>query len=506
MTTGWRPSLEAWGLKRYFSAAESIDDPDRGPAPIGRVFGTENIAVEQALNRVAAADVSAVLPVPCRDLGTVTGIGIRSADTAAATPQEPVTFAVPILTGDILASGVDEPPLGPKQNQSVHPFGLLLRGVDAVLDTMSPYFKGSRPREKFDKKIVAPVSPATNVIAAGADLVPGAPLIHEGKRIGVTEMTALCMAGVRELAVYKRPRVAVCMIDKYFQSHEALDRPGANGMPDAICPMVLGLLARWGVTVDTVRHFDFSGRFYSPRETREINAIADVHDVTLLLGFLADDFDLKAVSTYHDLPPIQEPQVDGVPEDRFTRKRGEVRPHDIATIGRARAYWKEKRFCEKGRPLYDHCNVLVSLRGQPLQVMASMYTLVKPVLDAVSGVGAYAIQSGNHFFHGSPISSWDFSGDRRRQFLSRPKPGQSRRHGVRWLSGVLAAPAPRDPERHWLQLARIERNQDGRAALHVLPSEEYQVSGMIGAEAMVGIEKGKGFMPAGTVVEFFLLD
>ena len=94
----------------------------------------------------------------------------------------------------------------------------------------------------------------------------------------------------------------------------------------------------------------------------------------------------------------------------------------------------------------------------------------------------------------------------RRKLFRRTEAGQSGRHGVRWLSGVLASPAPRDPERHWLQLARIERNIDGRAALHVLPSEEYQVSGMIGAEAMVGIEKGEGFMPAGTVVEFFLLD
>lgn len=500
MANTWRPSLEPWGLERYFSAADALHDPDIGPAALGRVFGTENVAVEHALHRVAAADVSVALPVPCRALGSVAGVGVRSADTDAATDKKPVKLAVPVLVGDTLASGADEPALEAEQNQAVYPFGFLLRGVDAVLDTMSPYFKGRLAREKTDGKIVAPVPSGTNVIAAGADLAPGAPLLQEGKRIGVAEMTALCLAGVRELTVYKRPRVAVCMIDKYCLPPEALEQPGANAMPDAVSPMVLGLLARWGVTVDTVRHLHFSGRYYKTSATREINEISDAHDITLVLGFLGDDLELGAVTTAAKLPPIQEPLVNSdTPENSFSRTRGQVRPLDIARIAQARAYWEEN-------PSREHCNMLVSLRGQPLQVMTAMYTLVKPALDALSGVGAYAVFPSNAFRFGSLASLSGFSPGNRRKFLSRPATGQSRRHGVRWLSGVLAAPAPRDAERHWLQLARIERAEDGQTALRVLPSEEYQASGMIGAEAMVGIEKGDGDMPAGTVVEFFLLD
>ena len=57
-----------------------------------------------------------------------------------------------------------------------------------------------------------------------------------------------------------------------------------------------------------------------------------------------------------------------------------------------------------------------------------------------------------------------------------------------------------------MQLARCDHSQPGRVGLIPLPSEEWRVSSMAEAEAMVAIEKGEGDMPAGSEVQFFLLD
>jgi molybdopterin biosynthesis enzyme len=371
-----------------------------------------------------------------------------------------------------------------------------MAGCDAVLETMSHHFKGDRVSEKVQCKIISPVPEGTNVIPTGADLAPGAILVQEGRRITSADLAALCMAGVRELPVYVRPRVAVCVLHKYFQTPIALDAPGANALPDAVSPLVLGLLAQWGVQVDTVRHLNLDNQPYTCATNREVNAVSSEHDLTIVVGFLGSKVEADEIRARARLPLLAEPSI-GPVEESYTRHRGMIRPADITHVARANAYWDENA-------PQDRCNVVMSLRGLPLPILTAMYTQVRPVLDALSGVGAYPVQV-REFGFASPGAPDGFN-TRRREILGRPAQGQSGRQGVRWLTGVLAASAPRDRERHWLQLARIERGPLGETMLRVLPSEEHQVSGMIGAEAMVGIEKGEGELPAGSIVEYFLLD
>jgi hypothetical protein len=421
----WRPSLEPWGLGRYFMfRATFATDMDLGPVIMGRVYGTEVIAVADALQRVLA---------------------------------------------------------------------------DAVLKTDSPHCQGTLVRDKPAMKITTPVPCGRDVIPTGADLAGHETLLHEGRRVSPGDLAALAMAGVRQLSVFTRPRVAVCVVHKYYLPEEKLDQPDARGMPDALAPMVLALLARWGVTVDTVKHLDFAGRFLAKSTTQEINAISDAHDLTIVLGYLGCDMEMESISRLAGMPPIQEPTVDSQFKDvNYSRHRALVRPADQVRVASVAAYGN-------GEPRPGRCNLLMCLQGLPLPVLTSMYTTVKPALDALSGVGAFPVQPSNNFRFAAPINGKGFAKDAR-GLLSRPLSGMSSRHGVRWLTGILAAPAPRDPERHWLQLARIERDPSGQTALRVLPSEEHQVSGLIGAEAMVGIASGNGELAAGSAVEYFLFD
>jgi hypothetical protein len=262
--------------------------------------------------------------------------------------------------------------------------------------------------------------------------------------------------------------------------------------------MVLAVLKRWGIEVDNVSRFDFKNRKFNQAASREINSVAENYDLTIVLGFLGDATEMDVIESEKKLPPISEPVFNlAGPDLSYSLKRGMHRPADIARLMRGGECWNEQQ-------RKDRCKLLLALQGMPLPVLAAMYTVVKPLLEALSGVGGYPMDLSNRLAFGSPLSQ-DFADETRRALLSRPEPGMSDRHGVLWLTGVLASPAPRDRDRHWLQLAKVVRNA-GEARLQVLPSEEYQVSGLIGADAMVGIEKGEGTLPAGTVVQYFLLD
>ena len=494
MTSKWLPSLESWGLPHFLNADEYNDI---GPAAIGRVFQTESVAVEDALNRVVATAIVAQLPVPSRELAAVSGHAINSGDTLNASPTQAVRLSTAFRLSHLLGSGAKEPVLPSQQKQMVEPFGFVVRGADAVLDTTSQYYKGTLVREKTEQKIIAHVPAGTGVIGAGADFKAGAQLLYEGRRVRPGDIAALCMAGVTEISVFARPRVAVCVINRYFQPlHAAKD---TNSLPDGVTPMVLSLLKRWGVEVDAVHRCDFSGREFDRASSPEINAISENYDVTLVLGFLGDSSEMDCISSPLKLRPIAEPHLntDGE-DDSYTRHRGLYRPADISRLIQG-----GENNQENSRK--DRCKLLLLMQGLPLPIYTAMYTVVKPTLDALSGVGAYPVQSGYDFVFGSARCK-AHSMEKRRALLSRLENGMSSRHGVLWLTGVLAGPAPRDPERHWLQLAKIVKDGSGHTLLQVLPSEEYEVSGLIAAEAMVGIERGDGELAAGTAVQYFLLD
>lgn len=494
MTSTWLPSLESWGLPHFLSADEHNDI---GPAALGRVFETEMVAVDDALNRVLATGVFAQIHVPNRPLAAVSGHAIDSNDTLSATAQQAVHLRTAFRLSHLLGSGETEPALPAQQMQIVEPFGFLRQEADAVLDTTSPYYKGTLVREKINQKIIAPVPPGTDVIGVGADIEGGAQLLWEGRRVSAGDIAALCMAGISELTVFARPRVAVCVIHRYFQPLHALNNTTA--LPDGVTPMVLALLKQWGVQVDAVHHCDFTGRAFDRANSPEINAISEDYDLTLVLGFLGDSSEMNCITSRTKLPPIAEAlfNTEGN-DDSFTRNRGLYRPADISRL-------VQGGDTQKANPRKDRCKLLILLQGLPLPVYTAMYTVVRPALDALSGVGAYPIQLGYDFEFASKRCN-AYSAEQHRALLNRPENGMSARHGVLWLTGVLAAPAPRDPERHWLQLAKIVKDASGHTRLQVLPSEEYQISGLIGAEAMVGIERGDGELPTGTVVQYFLLD
>jgi molybdenum cofactor synthesis domain-containing protein len=157
------------------------------------VLGPELLRLEDCIDRVLAADVIAVSPLPAFPSSAVDGFAVRSADasktlrivgeSAAGRPfggaVEPGT-AARILTGGVLPDGAD----------------CVVMVEDVTLD-------GDRVT------IPAGLQPRGNYHQVGADVRAGEKLLVAGTRLRPAEVGLAAAVGRATLAVHRQPRVAL---------------------------------------------------------------------------------------------------------------------------------------------------------------------------------------------------------------------------------------------------------------------------------------------------------
>ena len=165
-----------------------------------RQLGPEKIKIERALGRVAAKDIFARLPLPPFTNSAVDGYALRSSDTlrAEADSRLPlkllaeekagIYFPVRLTKGTALKvmTGAAVPP-----------------GADAVV-----------PREEVEEKegqifIRRPIKAGENIRLAGEDVKKGEKLIEAGTELRPAHLGLLAACGLREVWVYRQPRIYV---------------------------------------------------------------------------------------------------------------------------------------------------------------------------------------------------------------------------------------------------------------------------------------------------------
>lgn len=163
----------------------------------------ERVALDAALHRVLAADVTAAVDVPAFDRSNVDGFAVRAADTFGAEELEPVVLAVDHLA---LAAG-QAPPAGfelaPGTAVSIATGGVVPRGADAVVmvEYTEPHTEGIR--------VSRPAVPGGNITFAGSDIGRGEVVMRRGARLTARETTVLASVGADLVEVVARPRVGI---------------------------------------------------------------------------------------------------------------------------------------------------------------------------------------------------------------------------------------------------------------------------------------------------------
>ncbi len=166
------------------------------PAPTA----TESVALEEALHRVCACDVRAVLPAPPFCRSPLDGFALHSEDSAGAGPGAPV--ALPVLRC-LFAGDAAGPALPRGSAVRIMTGAALPEGADCVVRQEDTVYEGGR------LLLHAPLAHEENMVFQGEDLPAGQLLCREGEALTPTLLGLLAGQGLPRVAVRPLPVVAV---------------------------------------------------------------------------------------------------------------------------------------------------------------------------------------------------------------------------------------------------------------------------------------------------------
>lgn len=167
-----------------------------------RSVPSERRQLADALGCALAQDIVAPIDVPPFDRANVDGFAVRAADLASAGEAAPVRIT---LNDEVIACGTAPTrPVLSGTATSIATGGPLPRGADAVV-----MIEHTQPAGRRAIEIRRAASPGQFVSYAGSDIARGETLLRAGTVIGSREIGICAACGVSELAVARRPRVAV---------------------------------------------------------------------------------------------------------------------------------------------------------------------------------------------------------------------------------------------------------------------------------------------------------
>lgn len=185
---------------REFFTVRTVAEALAGFRPARRT-AVETIALDAALHRVPATAVHADAPLPGFARSTVDGFAVRAADTYGASEGLPTYLH---LTGAVRMGSAPAATVGSGQCVQIPTGAALPPGADAVV--MVEYTAETMPGTV---EVSRPAAPGAGVVQPADDVAVGALLVPAGRPLRAPDLGLLAAAGVTELRVHARPRVAV---------------------------------------------------------------------------------------------------------------------------------------------------------------------------------------------------------------------------------------------------------------------------------------------------------
>ena len=178
----------------------------------------ETLDPRAALGRTLAQDVRAPADLPAFQRSTVDGYALRAAESFGASPGLPALLR---MAGELRMGEAAQQPLAPGSALLIHTGGMLPPDADAVIMLERTQQLGSEEIE-----LLAPVAPGENLLQPGEDIARDSLLLAAGQTLRPQEIGGLLAAGVTQVRVRARPRVAILSSGDELVPPEATPAPG----------------------------------------------------------------------------------------------------------------------------------------------------------------------------------------------------------------------------------------------------------------------------------------
>jgi molybdopterin molybdotransferase len=380
----------------------------------------EEVGLVDALGRRLAVDAVADGPFGPFDNSAMDGFAVRAEDVAAARADAPVALDV---VDESRAGRPAERAVAAGEAIAISTGAVLPVGADAVVRVEDTGRDGDRVL------IGAAVAAEDNVRRAGEDIAAGETVLRAGAELGPAELGALATIGLDPVPLHRRPRVAV------LTSGDELRPPGEPLRPGAIrdsnsrtVPALARLAGAEVVSVDWTPD--------EPEATRGALARALEADVAIVCGGVS------------------------------------VGEHDhvkaaLGELGAEEVFWRVA--LKPGGPTWFGTRgetLAFGLPGNPVSVMVTFLTFVRPTLIAMAG--------------GDPAS--------------------------RRVTARLGAAYEKPTDRAHAVRCRLELDERGWVAWPLPRQGSHVLTSMLAADALALVPAESAGLAAGDAVEVELLD
>jgi len=187
---------------RPFKSTISIEEAREllraGVRPVSR---TEQLAVDRAAGRVAAADLASTVFVPPFARAAMDGYAVVAADTRGATRDRPSRLRIVdrVFTGALPSHAIT-----PGACAEIATGAPLPDGADAVV-----MVEETAHVDDTHVAIWAEAAPHQNIGRKGADISPGDLVVRRGDLLNPSRLGAVAAIGSAHVDVFARPRVAI---------------------------------------------------------------------------------------------------------------------------------------------------------------------------------------------------------------------------------------------------------------------------------------------------------
>ncbi|MFI6631031.1 gephyrin-like molybdotransferase Glp [Nonomuraea fuscirosea] len=221
---------------KEFFTARTLAEVREGFRPARRT-PAERVPLARALRRVPVADVTSPADLPGFARSTVDGFAVGAADTYGASDGLPSYLD---LLGAVRMGAEPDVAVRPGGCVAMPTGGAIPAGADAVV--MVEYTAETMPGTI---EVTRPVAPGAGIVRADEDVARGGVLAPAGRPLRAPDLGFLAAAGVSEVSVHRRPRVAILSTgDEVVPPGTA--RLAAGQVRDATASALAGLVADAG--------------------------------------------------------------------------------------------------------------------------------------------------------------------------------------------------------------------------------------------------------------------
>ncbi|MCB8947411.1 MAG: molybdopterin molybdotransferase MoeA [Ardenticatenaceae bacterium] len=207
------------------------------------VLPAEQVPLLAALGRVLAQDVVAKDSLPPFSNSSMDGYALRAADLSGASAEKPATLQV---VGDVAAGAVLDVTVEPGTAVRIMTGAPVPAGADAVVpveDTNESWRDRERPLPE-QIQVNRSVQAGDYIRHPGEDIEAGQAILAQGHILRPQEVGVLASLGIGQIAVVRRPKVAILATgDELLEIDQPL-QPGkirnSNGYTQAAQIMALG--------------------------------------------------------------------------------------------------------------------------------------------------------------------------------------------------------------------------------------------------------------------------